>query len=99
MESLRILPEFSHQISVSENRRALRKACTAQIRVVWAHGEELGVIEDRSGNGFGIRLKKALPVGAAVQILHFDQRYSAMVRHCSEANGEYLIGVRLLERL
>ncbi len=66
--------------------------------VVWAGGEEMGMIEDTSATGFGIRLGRSLSVGAQIEIRYLDKTYLATVRHCSEADGEYLIGVKLPEK-
>ncbi len=60
---------------------------------MWLGGEEYGQLEDRSATGFGIRLRRLLPPGAEIRIQLGDRSYLAIVRHCSEANGEYLIGV------
>ena len=55
-----------------------------------------GVIEDRSKSGLAIRVRKPVPVGSEISVLHRSAILRCEIRRCVQSGTEYLLGVRLL---
>jgi PilZ domain len=84
---------------VSEQRSEIRKVvfCSIQLEYEDTAGKHklAGVLEDRSPSGAGIRLRKPIEPGMAVQVSGPRQDFAGVVQHCRREGYTYFAGLRI----
>lgn len=84
---------------MSEQRSEVRKVvfCSIQLEYEDTAGKHklAGVLEDRSPSGAGIRLRKPIEPGMAVQVSGPRQDFTGVVQHCRREGYTYFAGLRI----
>lgn len=71
----------------------------ARIEVLWTDWEKTprvasAVLEDKSENGYSVRLKESVPVGTHVTVKRGADQVSGVVTYCRRDKAHFVIGVK-----
>jgi hypothetical protein len=95
------LKSLNQLFEVDDHRRRLRLKADFHATISGAFGTLDVIAVDANRNGAGVMASSPLPKGTLVylQIADLGAMGFAHVRHCSECNGRYLLGLRFREPL
>jgi hypothetical protein len=84
---------------MGEKRAESRIPLMARVDVLWIDWEKAprvapAILEDRSDNGYSVRLKESVPVGTHVTVKRGSDQTSGVVIYCRREKAQFVIGVK-----
>jgi len=84
---------------MGEKRGESRIPLMARIDVLWTDREKTprvapAILEDKSENGFSLRLKESVPIGAHITMKRGSEQLSGVVAYCRREKSDYILGVK-----
>jgi hypothetical protein len=84
---------------MGEKRVEQRIPLMARIDVLWSDQAKTprvapAILEDKSENGFSLRLKESIRIGAHITVKRGSEQISGVVAYCRREKSEYVLGVK-----